>query len=367
MRPRSPVKTWLGQVIVGMVVTVGILVFLVPSRNTEAAQIIDFRAVVLFGTLTGTTVFLIQTFIFPLFRQFSFVGKLLMTVLTMILAFVVSGGVAMYLTIVLALIDRRTPQAFQTGYEDWIAAVTHPRMATIIGVSLLVAAVLTWAAQIERKLGHGVLWNWMTGRYHRPRLEERIILFLDLRESTTLAERLGDLEFSALVKAFIADVGTAIEACGGEISHYIGDEIVATWHPRKGLKRSSCLAAVQAAETAIAHSAAHYQARFGVTPTFKAALHVGSVVATEVGTGKSEIVFHGDAMNTTARLQGLCDEIGCHLITSAELANRLDPLPKLQPLPVREVQLKGKERPVAVVAWVPNEVSELTTPSAETR
>lgn len=357
MRPRSPVKTWLGQVIVGMVVTAGILVFLTPARGSDGARSIDFRAVFLFGTLTGTTIFLVQTFVFPLFQRFSFVGKLLMTVLTMILAFVVSGGLAMYFTIVLTLTDRRAPRAFQTGYSEWIEAVTHPRMGIIIGISLLVAAVLTWAAQIERKLGHGVLWNWMIGRYHRPRLEERIILFLDLRESTTLAERLGDLEFSALVKAFIADVGTAIECCDGEISHYIGDEIVATWHPRKGLKRSACLVAIQAAEEAIRQRSARYQSRFGLTPTFKAALHIGSVVATEVGTGKSEIVFHGDAMNTTARLQNLCDEIGCHLITSAELANRLEPLPHLQPLPVREVQLKGKERPVAVVAWVPNEVS----------
>jgi adenylate cyclase len=35
----------------------------------------------------------------------------------------------------------------------------------------------------------------------------------------------------------------------------------------------------------------------------KAGAHVGRVVATEVGTIKSEIVFHGDVVNTTARVQ----------------------------------------------------------------
>ena len=355
MRHRSPVKAWLGQVIVGMVVTAGIMVFMQfgPRPN--------FRDIFVFGTLVGSAVFFVQTYLYPLVQRFSFFVKLLFTVLFLILGFALSGGLAVYLTLVLNNLDRRITTPHATAFADWQRIMTNPAMFRIIGVSLLAAAVLSWAAQIERKLGPGVLWNWMTGRYHRPRSEERIILFLDLRDSTALAERLGDLEFSALVKAFIEDVGTAVEANGGEISHYIGDEIVATWRPQRGLKKSACLAAFVEAEAAIARHQARYQSRFGITPTFKAAFHIGSVVATEVGTGKSEIVFHGDAMNTTARLQGLCDEIGCNLITSADLAQRLSPVGGLQPLPVREVQLKGKERPVAVVAWVPDAAMELTS------
>lgn len=36
------------------------------------------------------------------------------------------------------------------------------------------------------------MWNMITGRYHRPRKERRIYMFLDIKDSTALAERLGD-------------------------------------------------------------------------------------------------------------------------------------------------------------------------------
>jgi hypothetical protein len=45
-------------------------------------------------------------------------------------------------------------------------------------VAVVVAAFLN---EVSRKLGPGVLWNWVRGRYHDPREEERVFMFLITR------------------------------------------------------------------------------------------------------------------------------------------------------------------------------------------
>ena len=49
---------------------------------------------------------------------------------------------------------------------------------------------------VNELLGQGVLFNFVAGRYHRPRVEERVLLFIDMESSTVIAERLGELASS---------------------------------------------------------------------------------------------------------------------------------------------------------------------------
>ena len=65
-----------------------------------------------------------------------------------------------------------------------------------------------------------------------------------------------------------------------------------------------------------------------------------------MGTVRKEIVFTGDVMNTTARIQSLCNETGVDLLVSEALMTRLSPGAVYH---VREVglrDLKGKDQQV---------------------
>ena len=57
--------------------------------------------------------------------------------------------------------------------------------------SLAASFVFVFMFAVNKLLGQNVLLNFVTGRYHKPRLEERILLFIDMEGSTGLAERLG--------------------------------------------------------------------------------------------------------------------------------------------------------------------------------
>jgi adenylate cyclase len=185
-------------------------------------------------------------------------------------------------------------------------------------VALIVIVLMSALGQISGKLGPGVLWSWMLGRYHRPKEESRAFMFLDLKDSTPLAEKLGDLEFSALVQEFMRDVGQTLADFRGRVSHYIGDEAVIYWKPSRAFQRGNCAQFVFALHEQIGDRAPEYERRFGIAPQFKAGLHVGTVIVAEVGYGKSEIVLHGDAVNTTARIVGECTALGEDFLASAE-------------------------------------------------
>ncbi len=219
-----------------------------------------------------------------------------------------------------------------------------------MGLGFLGMILTHFFFQINRKLGPGVLWQWISGKYHRPKAEERIVMFLDMRDSTTLAERLGDVRFSGLVKAFISDVSRAVQECKGEVSHFIGDEVVATWRPDRGFRDARCLRVVKRSNELIDRRRAYYERTFGLVPEFKAGMHIGPVVATEVGEAKSEIVLHGDAMNTAARIQGECNRYGEEFLVSQALLDRLGRPEGWRSTPIGDLELKGKQKPVPVVA-----------------
>lgn len=226
----------------------------------------------------------------------------------------------------------------------------RPAYSIAIGLMLLMIV----GGQIGAKLGPGVIWSWAFGRYHRPKEEQRIFMFLDLKDSTSLAGRLGSLRFTSLIQMFFSDLGQTLSDFKGEVSHYIGDEAVIFWKPQKGLKDANCVRFFFALEEQIAERASEYRQRFDVVPGFKAGLHIGRVVAAEVGSGKSEIALYGDAVNVAARITALCSELDWDLLISKELADALEGIGRPLTLETMGLRaLKGKSDPVEVLSPCP--------------
>ena len=189
--------------------------------------------------------------------------------------------------------------------------------------SLIAAFVVVFIFDISRLLGQNVLLNFITGRYHEPRLEERVFLFIDMEGSTGFAERIGPLAFHRLVSRFVDNLTEPIVAAQGEIHRYIGDEVIATWKLEDGITEARCVAACFAAMDQLARLALDYERDFGAAVNVRAGLHRGPVVTGEMGSMKREIVFLGDTVNTTARIQEFCRQTGDRVLASADLIDRL--------------------------------------------
>ena len=216
------------------------------------------------------------------------------------------------------------------------------------GLVLYVALVLGISSlyQTGRKMGLRALGRLMLGYYNQPVEENRLFLFADLKDSTALAEQLGNLRYSAFIRDFFMDMGAPIAATRGEVYQYVGDEVVVTWEWQAGLKQARCLRCFFGMQQAVDRRRAYYLRQYGVVPTFKAGLHGGPVVATQVGDIKSELVFHGDVLNTTARIQALCNTLESRLLVSATVLAALGPQPAYRVRPLGLFTLRGKNRQV---------------------
>jgi adenylate cyclase len=218
--------------------------------------------------------------------------------------------------------------------------------AFFIGLSLVVNFVL----DMNSLLGQNVLLNFVTGRYFRPHVEERVVLFVDMKNSTAAAERLGEVNFHRLVSRFVADLTVAIVGQRGEIHKYIGDEIIVTWPLKLGLKDAHCVRACVGVIEQLEKLGPSYQSEFGLTVECRAGLHSGPVVVGEMGTIKKEIALIGDTLNTAARLVDYCRDSGESAIISAALLNQLAVPAGIAARAIGMVQLRGKKQPIELFA-----------------
>jgi adenylate cyclase len=200
-------------------------------------------------------------------------------------------------------------------------------------------------------LGPGVLFAFVAGRYYEPRREERALICVDLRSSTAIAERLGEISFLELLNGFFSDVSIAIAEEGGEIHKYVGDEIIAAWRLKPGRNEPGVVRACFGAGDRLVARAELYRREFGVEPAFRAALHAGPVVLGELGYLKKEIALIGDAMNTAARILEACRETAHPILASGALLERLTGLPDgIAACPMAPLAARGKSAPLDVFA-----------------
>ena len=234
----------------------------------------------------------------------------------------------------------------------------------IFSLVLAVGAILLLS--VNDLLGPGVLFAFAAGRYHNPRIEERALLFIDMRASTAIAERLGELGYLRLLNRFVGDVSFAVAEAGGAIHKYVGDEVIATWRLGPGANPPACVSAVFAARDRIASQGPAYEREFGVVPDFRASLHCGPVAVGELGTLRREIALIGDTMNTAARILEACRETGHRALASATLIERLTALPPgVARLRLGEFPVRGKERPLELDALEADGGAEAARPACQ--
>jgi adenylate cyclase len=196
---------------------------------------------------------------------------------------------------------------------------------------------------MNRKIGPGNMLNLLIGRYHKPRDEIRIFMFLDLVGSTTIAEKLGHKTYSHFLRHCFHDLTEIVLKYQAEIYQYVGDEVVLSWKEKNGLERMNCIKTFFAFEKEIQNRKQFYLDRFGMIPQFRSGLDMGVVTVAEIGDIKREIAFHGDVLNTAARLQGISKNYDCKMLISDHLANNLHSTDGFTKQFLGEVKLRGKQ------------------------
>ncbi len=217
--------------------------------------------------------------------------------------------------------------------------------------SLVLVFILLFIVQVIQLFGVGNFFRLVYGTYHRAKEVSKVFLFIDLKDSTHLAETLSNQDYSDFIKDFFYFISDAIAQFGGEVYQYVGDEIVVSWTAKSRDTRSiSCFFLMK---QIIYKNHDHFVNKYGIVPHFKAGLHYGNVIVTEVGKIQRAIVYHGDVMNTTSRIEGKCNDLGQDLLLSSHALEFLEPADKYDVIEKGKIVLKGKHKELGLYGVEP--------------
>lgn len=187
----------------------------------------------------------------------------------------------------------------------------------------------------------------MVGKYHRPVMEKRIFLFLDIKGSTALVERLGPVEARALIGKFFFDISSPIADNGGEVYRFTGDGVVATWNWTDAFDGDAILQAIDDIRDAVTRDEAEYVQRFGVAPGFRIGVHGGDIVVSEEGDIRRAIGFYGDTIHIAARMEQKAKELEVDVVISETVASGLEARDKRLKL-IAEETVRGISQPIGM-------------------
>lgn len=217
---------------------------------------------------------------------------------------------------------------------------------------LLIVVGTLIVLMVSDKFGPGVFPDYLKGKYFRPKRERRIFMFADIKDATTIAEKLGEEKYFNFLKDFFKFITPAIIASRGEIYQYVGDEIVVSWKMKKGLQNGNAIMCFFGMKRLLQRKSIHFQENYKYHPHFKVGFHFGTVMVGELGQIKREIAFSGDVLNTTSRIQAKCNALDVDILASKAFAAINHSLPEnIKVVSLGDQALKGKAEALPLVTF----------------
>ncbi len=226
-----------------------------------------------------------------------------------------------------------TKIVYTNSFGNFIADLTIMTLLSIISL------------EVTDKYGPGMFWSMIKGEYMKPKVEDRIFIFLDINESTSIAEVLGHEDYFRMLRDFFNHVTISVLANDGAIYQYVGDEIVVNW-PNTSENKIKSLKFIRNTFYLLERYSKFYMNKYGVAPTFKAGVHAGEVTAGFVGIVKRDLIYCGDIVNTASRIRSMCNELNESYLLSQDF---MQDFPQPFGYNINEIgklDIKGKSEPM---------------------
>jgi len=228
------------------------------------------------------------------------------------------------------------------GPFDSIASYATDGLWLDLIFAVVASFLVTGFLQVRKLHNPGEIRRLLTGRYHYPVEETRIFLFADIVGSTGIAERLGHMAYSSFLRDCFSDISEAILAWKGEVYQHAGDSVLVTWRMHKGIRSAACVQCFFDMIQLLERREDDYRRQYDTVPRLRAGIHGGDVVTTWVGEARKDLAFHGDTMNTAARVETACKELGAQCLVSELVYGAIELPPHLEARSVGEVELRGR-------------------------
>lgn len=299
------------------------------------------------GLFTGIIIYIVLAFYKVKIsnKYFRKTNLFIFLLLNSVFSIIIILGIA-WISVVIFYMDGNFGRLFKNFIRTFTS--TESQIGLLFGIILNL--IFNSYSIINNLIGKNVLGKLFIGKYRTPFEEERVFMFLDIKSSTSIAEKIGHKKFMSLINDFFYDITDPIYETKGEIYKYVGDEVIITWKTKNAIHLANCIECYFRIEDKIESRSGYYFNEYGVVPGFKAGLHGGTVITGELGYTKREIAFMGDVLNTTARIEEACKTYSHDFIVSEELINQIEGTNNFNLLNIGEAKLRGKEKELKLYA-----------------
>ena len=211
-----------------------------------------------------------------------------------------------------------------------------------VAYSVILSFIASFIYQMSRKMGQGVLFSFITGRFYHPVRDQKVFMFVKIKNSSGIIRQAGHFGFHQFLKDVTYHIAPPILIHHGIIHHYVEDEIVIYWDQKNAFKRAHCIRVYFSIVSRFEELKEAYYEKYGFVPQFQAAIHSGEVIQGEIGEVKSEIAFYGDSVNTTSRMLGQCKQMDKAILVSEEVKNHIKLPIVYEWVDCGELTLRGK-------------------------
>ena len=288
-----------------------------------------------FGSLFG----ILNSLIYPRFiKSNSFLRNLLIRSIFFLVVF--------FISYVILIIFYKTK--FLITYNELKEIQFDGNFLILFVSTILINSLCDFILLMRKNIGPSYFWYLLGGKYAKPKEEQRVFMFLDLASSTTIAEKIGHLKFSLMLQDCFHELSSILLDYDAEIYQFVGDEAVITWKVNNRLNLENCVSLYFHFTQLLSNQSYQFTKNYGCAPKFKASLHMGKVTMALVGNIKTEIVFHGDVLNTAARIQSLCNLYEAPLLISQTFYLHLKKKKDYSFHPIHNVSLTGKKKKITI-------------------
>jgi adenylate cyclase len=190
---------------------------------------------------------------------------------------------------------------------------------------------ISMKSRIERNVAHNVAHAYLGKRAGEAVLNGSIrrgdgekitaaLWYSDLRQSTTLADRLSAEDFLQLLGRYFEMTASAVLDAGGEVVSLIGDAVLGLFRV-EAQPEEACGRALAAAHEARRRLRAAREPSTNLPLDFGIALHLGQVIHGNVGVPERlQFTVVGSAVNEVVRVQELTKQLAAPVLATAPFA-----------------------------------------------
>lgn len=227
--------------------------------------------------------------------------------------------------------------------------ITGGRFQMAVAFTFFASVIANFIRLLSFKIGRGILINFFLGAYHKPRLVSRSFLFIQINNASLVLKEFPVEDYHNFLNKLYKEISLAVIHHQGHIYEYVDNQIIVYWDKNKADWSQSLFNCFLEIQNIVKINEDSFYKNYAIRPQLVFSAHDGEVVQAEIGELKTEIVFHGDVLNTTARIMEIAtQEKKCFVFTQ----NMKDHLSKNKSInSLGTISLRGKQNSISVYSY----------------